>query len=97
MGPTLTASKAALLKRLAHKEAARRQQEQLFTVDLAPIDQGASSMTIDDVEALERENQQLEKMVKDERAKNDVEWESVRQVSKHSYSRATFELFWRGD
>lgn len=81
MAPTLTASKAALLKRLATKEAARRQQEQLLKVGIAPVDQGPSSVTINNVELLEKENQELEQVLKDERAKNDVEWENVRQVS----------------
>jgi hypothetical protein len=86
MTSEMTAAKMALLMKLANKEASRRQRHQVSSAPSRREEDGIdaarpSSVTIEDVEAIEEETRQLEVMLRDERASNDVEWEKVRQVS----------------
>lgn len=95
MASEMTAAKMALLMKLANKEASRRQRRQIITDDHRHDRDGIhaarpSSVTIEDVEAVEEENRQLESMLREERAGNDVEWETVRRVSVHSWSQQKF-------
>lgn len=85
----VTAAKMALIRKLVTKEAERRQQQQLNQhsngiIDSRrhedSIDVGPSSVTIEDVQVSEEENRQLRDMLNEERTRNDVEWEAVRQV-----------------
>lgn len=88
MTAEVTAAKMALLRKLVTREAERRQQCQLQSNgmngsrrDEESIEAGPSTVTIEDVEALEEETRQLRDMLNEKRLKNDVDWESVRQVS----------------
>ncbi|UZJ51576.1 hypothetical protein CBS101457_000896 [Exobasidium rhododendri] len=80
MAPALSARKAELLRRLATREAIRRQH--LSTAEQArdgsPFERGGpSSVTVSDLDAVDEEDRHLEHLLHEERNKNDVEWEKV--------------------
>jgi hypothetical protein len=85
MKPALSARKVELLRRLATKEASRRQQSNFAeqTLDSSPHDQaGPSLVTTAERETLqEEEDTVLEHTLQEERDKNDVNWGKVQEVS----------------
>jgi flagellar biosynthesis/type III secretory pathway chaperone len=82
----LTGKRAELLRRLATKEAARRQELAVTNQSRedTPEDYaGPSSVTI---EQLAAEEQELIQVLQEERSRNDVEWQSIRNVSTGNVS-----------
>ena len=82
MASSLTSAQLALLKRLATREAARRQQGSANGVEesVAGPSRVISQQAGTGAAASEDENWQLERMLQEEKTRNDVEWAQVQKV-----------------
>lgn len=78
----LSRNQKAKLHQLALREAINRQAQNGIDLRRSVANgSGPSSITEEKIKAQEESDAQLESMLKEEKARNDVEWDKVRSVS----------------